>query len=208
MDDLTKKIWMGIWMHSGNEGESIELGLKEIEKAYSSKGRYYHNMDHIANLLKLSLDYSNSIDDIGTLQLAVFYHDIVYLAKKKDNEEKSALFAEKSLKTLNYNENRIEKCKQFILATKTHNNVLNNNDLDYLLDFDLEILSAPWQGYFTYTKQVRKEYSFYPDIIYKPGRKKVLEHFLRMSDIYKTIEFREKYEKAARENLTRELEML
>ncbi|MDI3322235.1 hypothetical protein [Pinibacter soli] len=48
------------------------------------------------------------------------------------------------------------------------------------------------------------EYAIYPDLIYKPGRKQVLLHFLEMKRIFKTKEFYEKYETAARENLKKE----
>ena len=48
----------------------------------------------------------------------------------------------------------------------------------------------------------------YPDMMYKPGRKKLLEHFLAMPHIFKTAFFRERLEVQARENLMRELELL
>ena len=208
MNNLIAEAWNQIWKNNECENESLGKELKEIEKAYSSIGRYYHNLDHITNMLKLSTVYSYAIEDIKTLQLAVFYHDIVYSSKRKDNEEKSALYAAKRLKNLDYENSLIEKCQQFILATKLHNNTLDNKDLDFLLDFDLELLSAPWQIYFDYTTKIRKEYSFYPDLVYKPGRKKVLEHFLKMDNIYKTHEFQEKSEFRAKENLSKELEML
>ena len=62
--------------------------------------------------------------------------------------------------------------------------------------------------YDTYCQQVRKEYSIYPDFLYKPGRKKVLEHFLNMERIFKTTYFFDLYEAQARENLRRELSSL
>jgi predicted metal-dependent HD superfamily phosphohydrolase len=44
--------------------------------------------------------------------------------------------------------------------------------------------------------------------MYKPGRKKVLHHFLAFPEIYKTPEFKEKYELQARKNLAMEAESL
>jgi predicted metal-dependent HD superfamily phosphohydrolase len=52
---------------------------------------------------------------------------------------------------------------------------------------------------------VRREYSIYPDLLYKPGRKKVLQHFLNMEHIFKTIHFYTLYEQNARNNLNREI---
>jgi predicted metal-dependent HD superfamily phosphohydrolase len=201
-------LWRKIWDKSSNDNELIIKVWQEIENAYSKKVRYYHNLNHISKMLASSNHYKSNINDLKTLQLAIFYHDIVYSAKQKDNEEKSAMVAEKTLLNLKYPENLIEKCKQFILATKNHANFLNNSDLNYFLDFDLEILSAPWDEYLNYTQQIRKEYKIFPDILYKPGRKKVLEHFLNLDNIYKTKEYHDKFESLARQNLKQEIELL
>jgi predicted metal-dependent HD superfamily phosphohydrolase len=208
MENTPKEIWNKIWIDSGNKTEQINKAWLEIETAYSKKNRYYHNLEHISNMINSSIIFKSKIDDLTTMQLAIFYHDIVYSIKNKDNEEKSSLFAEKSLKQLKFSKELIEKCKHYIIATKKHTNTLNNNDLNYFLDFDLEILSAPWNKYLEYSKEIRKEYYIYPDILYKPGRKKVLQHFLRQDNIYKTKEFRNKFENLARQNLIQELELL
>ncbi|MNJ03033.1 hypothetical protein D3C73_1632060 [compost metagenome] len=55
---------------------------------------------------------------------------------------------------------------------------------------------------------MRQEYAIYPDLVYNPGRKNVLLHFLAMDRIFKTDYFFEKYEKPARENLRKEAELL
>jgi len=56
--------------------------------------------------------------------------------------------------------------------------------------------------------KIRKEYKVYPDIIYKPGRRKVVQHFLAMERIYKTDYFFVRLEQQAKENLTKELTLL
>ena len=48
----------------------------------------------------------------------------------------------------------------------------------------------------------------YPEVVYKPGRQKVLHHFLQMPAIYKTDYFIEKYEQQARNNMLYELKEL
>jgi predicted metal-dependent HD superfamily phosphohydrolase len=55
---------------------------------------------------------------------------------------------------------------------------------------------------------IRKEYNFYPDFMYKPGRQKVLQHFIQMPRIYKTDYFHDRYEEKARDNLHVELKEL
>jgi predicted metal-dependent HD superfamily phosphohydrolase len=62
--------------------------------------------------------------------------------------------------------------------------------------------------YTQYYQAVRKEYAIYPDLIYNPGRKKVLQHFLSMENIFKTTFFIEKFETTAKLNLQREISLL
>ena len=79
---------------------------------------------------------------------------------------------------------------------------------NFLLDADLAILGKDWETYENYIKQIRKEYSIYPDFLYNLGRKKILIHFLEFEEIFKTEHFKAKYEKIARENIQKEISML
>ena len=152
-------------------------------------------------------DVKADIKGWETVLFAVFYHDIVYKATSKSNEEDSADIASKRLRELGFPKDRIGKCVSLILATKAHTTG-GDTDTDYFTDADLSILGQTQDIYFQYAKQVRKEFSIYPDLLYNPGRKKVLKHFLNMDRIFKTQYFFEKFEKQARENLMNELETL
>jgi predicted metal-dependent HD superfamily phosphohydrolase len=91
-----------------------------------------------------------------------------------------------------------------ILATKKHVRT-GDSDTDHFTDADLAILGAAPQTYYQYTRQIRKEYVLYPDFLYNQGRKKVLQHFLEMPDIFKTSHFKGLYEKNARKNIAEEI---
>jgi predicted metal-dependent HD superfamily phosphohydrolase len=132
---------------------------------------------------------------------------VIYNALKKDNEEQSALLAEKRMIQLGISATSIDKCKKQIIATKQH---LKNTDSDtnYFIDADLSILGTNWGIYFKYLNDVRKEYSIYPNLIYNPGRKKVLEHFLGMERIYKTDYFFNNFEGQAKLNMQKEIDLL
>ncbi len=179
----------------------------EIEKNYSKKKRYYHSLEHLANLLKELKEVKPQIKHWNTVLFSLFYHDVVYNALKKDNEERSAELAEKRMQSIGVPSEIIENCKVQILATKQH---LPNADMDtnYFTDADLSILGQSWEVYSTYYKNVRKEYSMYPDLIYNPGRKKVLQHFLAMERIFKTEYFFDKLEAQAKQNLEKEIDLL
>ncbi|MFZ4476447.1 MAG: hypothetical protein ACOYPR_14720, partial [Saprospiraceae bacterium] len=108
---------------------------------------------------------------------------------------------------LGYPPARISRCKAQIIATKSHVES-SEQDTNLFLDADLSILGQEFSIYKTYTQQIRKEYAMYPDLLYRPGRKKVLQHFLGMDSIFKTRYFQEKYEASARKNLQAELAQL
>lgn len=180
---------------------------KEIETQYTEKGRHYHNLLHLENMFReLDLVKSN-ISDFTAVSFSVFYHDIIYNASSKSNEEKSALKAAKRLAELGLSQDHITHISDQILATQLHQKSIDE-DTNYLLDADLSILGKDFESYLVYTRMIRKEYSIYPDLLYKPGRKKVLKHFLELSSIFKTDYFKTKYEVQARSNITAELQLL
>lgn len=182
---------------------------KEIDKNYTFKKRHYHNLTHIGNMLRsVSID-QNDLSDPDCLEFAIWYHDIIYNATKSNNELKSAEFAQKRLKTLQIDQKKIESCVNLIISTKKHE-VINAQDEDnaYLLDWDLAILGSSWKWYKDYTEKIRKEYSMFPDFMYKKGRKNVLQHFLTRPRIYYTEKYHHLWEANARNNLQKELDLL
>ena len=111
------------------------------------------------------------------------------------------------LSEIKYPYEKIAKCANMILATKSHE-PSEDNDTNYLIDADLAILGKSVYDYQKYSEQIREEYSIYPDFMYNSGRKKALSHFLQMETIYKTQHFSKKYEGSARININNELEEL
>lgn len=195
-----------VYNYSGEPSHATELWAA-IEKEYSGKKRFYHNLAHLENMLRQLESCRNLIDDWDTTLFALFYHDVIYKATAKDNEEKSAEAAVDVLHKLNFPESRINKCGAMILATKLHT-LDADNDTNLFTDADLSILGSNWDDYLNYCKNVRKEYSIYPDFMYNAGRKKVLQQFLDMENIFKTGFFRGLYEEKARKNLKQEIDLL
>lgn len=185
----------------------IESLWSEIESRYSEVHRHYHNNSHLEALHSLLLEIKNSAADWDCILFTMFYHDVVYDVSKNDNEEQSAELAEKRLRSVSFPEERISRCKTQILATKGHSQS-SDNDTNLFTDADLSVLGREWKIYEEYYKNIRMEYSIYSDSQYKEGRAKVLRYFLDLDKIYKTEFFHQRFESAARENLTRELKTL
>jgi predicted metal-dependent HD superfamily phosphohydrolase len=196
-EDLLEKIGFSI--------ETINSLWLDLEKVYSSKSRHYHNLTHLEEMINLyDIHYSN-LQFPDEVLFSIFYHDYVYKVTRKDNELKSA---EHALSILPSN-TKVNKQLVFdmICATQLHQHN-KMEDINWLIDFDLKILSKDWEDYKIYCLQIRKEYKIYPNILYNLGRKKALEHFLENENIYQTEVFRKQYETQARTNIQKEIKNL
>ena len=178
---------------------------EEITIAYTSPGRYYHNLAHLEHMLEQLIPIKDKIQHWNIMVLALCYHDIVYEPLQNNNEAESAALAEKRLGRLAMHKNRIAETAAMIMATQKHE-ISPVADINLFTDADLSILGAAPDVYTRYATDIRKEYAVVPDLLYVPGRKKVLHHFLDMPFIFKTAFFREQYEAKARHNLRKELE--
>lgn len=179
----------------------------EVEQKHSESGRYYHTLIHLENLVAELSAVQSQITHWPEVLFAICYHDSVYKVQKQDNEEKSAQLAQERLTELGVPQQSCERCVRLILATKGHA-YSEEEDTRLFTDADLSVLGKPWEVYEAYCRQIRQEYKVYPAILYNPGRKKVLKHFLQMDRIYKTQHFFQQYEQQARKNLQQELNLL
>ncbi|MFD2186027.1 hypothetical protein [Aquimarina celericrescens] len=202
-----KDVFTSLLSKYTNDSKLIELLWKEIENKYNKKNRYYHNLKHLEYLYQRLINVKDQITDWDMVLFALFYHDYVYNVLKKDNEQQSAVKAEAILRALGIENDRVELCKEIILATKSHT-ISKNEDINFFTDADLSILGSDWENYKVYFKNVRKEYKYYPAFMYSKGRIKVLEHFLNMPKIFKTEHFYQKFEAQAKKNMKREIDFL
>ena len=167
----------------------------EILQKHTAPWRHYHTLTHLENIFQ----ELKHLEITPLLAFTTFYHDIVYEASRNDNEEHSALLAQRRLRELNVPKELTQKVFQLIIETKTHH--ASSKEHELFLDADLAILGSNEKAYSNYTQQVRKEYAIYDDATYFHGRKRVLKMFLEKEKIYQTQYFCDKYEKKARVNM-------
>lgn len=203
---MIKQEFLGSLSKYTSDSERQLAMWSEIQKNYSDSNRHYHNLTHLNSILKELKIHQDKFSHWDAIVFAIVYHDFIYDASNSNNEEQSAAIALQRLNQIGVPEHVISLCKHLILATKNHES--SDMETDLFTDADLSILGSDANAYQTYTRQIRLEYSIFPDSIYNAGRKKVLVHFLKMSNIYKSKEFSDKYELAARANLQAELDAL
>ena len=82
-----------------------------------------------------------------------------------------------------------------------HDALPDANDSRLLVDIDLAILGASVERFDEYERQVRQEYSWVPDPLFRGKRREILEAFLARPHLFNTDYFRSKLEAQARANL-------
>jgi predicted metal-dependent HD superfamily phosphohydrolase len=97
-----------------------------------------------------------------------------------------------------------ERVRALIMKT-CHDALPETQDEQVLVDIDLAILGADAARFDEYETQVRAEYGWVPDFLFRRTRRKILQAFLARSAIYSTTHFRNQLEKKARENLARSI---
>lgn len=180
----------------------------ELVTAYSSADRFYHNLEHIYHVLE-TIEQMHSLSlNFPLIQLAAWFHDVIYDPKTKNNEEKSAEYAQVALNSLKIPKTKIETVTNLILSTKTHQALPTDIESQILVDADLAILGSSESEYRSYAQAIRQEYSWIPDADYRVGRKQVLQRFLQREKIYLTHQLFTALEEKARQNLQAEVAAL
>lgn len=208
--DHVQRCWNGLVLHRSCDPLSAAAVLEDTARAYGEPHRHYHTLDHIAALLELLGRHGDNVVDRDTLTLAILFHDVVYDPTRQDNEEASAAWADARLTDLGFPEDQRAKVARNILATRHdgHRDATDGADVALLLDLDLSVLAAPPGDYRAYAEAVRREYAFVSDVLYRPGRRRVLEGFLQRERIYLTDRLRAAWERPARANLAAEIARL
>ena len=205
-EETIKQHWNEVVEYFQIPSEIEEVTFNRIVDLYNNPNSHYHTLTHVSTLLQLIDEENVSIENRITLILAAFYHDAIYNATSSKNEEESAKILRTDFNKINIESEIIDLAIQFILDTKTHQSTHSLSQL--FLDMDLSILGVESEAYLAYTKQVRKEFKCFPDLIYRIGRKKFIQKTLAQPFIFYNDNFRNKLEKKVIENLTNELKTL
>ena len=180
----------------------------EILEQYEQPERPYHNLVHLVNLLALLDAHQAQVQEPLLVELAIWYHDLVYDAARKDNEALSAqrfvaLWADYCSAA------QLEQVQTYILATEGHQPQTDHPDERLFLDFDLAILAAEPSVYQQYSQAVEQAYSrVYPLALYRLGRRQVLAQFLAREALFYTPTLQKTWQAAAVHNLQAEVEAL
>ena len=171
--------------------------------AYSEVQRHYHSIQHIVECLEHFHQIKTHLDDTLSVELAIWFHDVIYNPQAHDNEQQSADYMQRMLENV-LGAEQIAKIYAWILATKAHAPTADT-DLAYLLDIDLAILASDPMRFAEYERQIQQEYAWVEPSLYVKKRQQVLKHFLEKQLLYQTPFFQKRYERLAKQNLAQAL---
>ncbi|KAK3244389.1 hypothetical protein CYMTET_20662 [Cymbomonas tetramitiformis] len=149
------------------------------------------------------------------VELAIFFHDVIYEGTAKEDELKSADVYRTFAEEAGQPEADVELVYRWIVATATHA-VVEEDTYDgyFFMDFDMAILGVDQTQYTAYVQSVKEEYMnlkgyqkipFVWEVMWCWGRPKAMSNFLKVPNIYSTKEFQTNLESRARENLQEEI---
>jgi len=197
--------WNDLWRRVADSDPDPEYS--RLAAAYSESHRAYHNLNHVAECLSW-LDRCRDLAlEPDSIELAIWFHDLVHRPFFSQNERRSAEWARRSLTRGGASEQLSDRVVSIILAT-AHSHVPQARDEQLMVDIDLAILGADPRRYTQYERAIRHEYRLVPATLYRTRRARLLSSFLNRTTVYRTPWFQERLEDQARRNLARAIEIL
>lgn len=181
--------WRALASKWGASSIAVDAAFDDLVARYGEPHRRYHTLEHLTETLALV--------DGGDVELAVWFHDVIYDTATNDSEARSADYAVESLHRLGAPDDVVTEVRRLVLLTAGH--VVDDGDDDgrTLVAADLAILSADPERYDRYARDVRAEYAHVDDASWRDGRASVLRALLDVAS-----------DDRARANLNRELARL
>ncbi|MET9625776.1 hypothetical protein ABZZ37_34105 [Streptomyces sp. NPDC006464] len=196
---------------AGREGPDPLPYGRNLLSRWAEPQRRYHTVDH----LRAVLDRIDELADLGgeggeleLVRLAAWFHDAVYRPDRSENEERSAVLAEKALTEAGLTVHEVAEVARLVRLTVSHDPADGDINGEALCDADLAILASAPDTYARYTAAVREEYAFVPEDAFREGRAAVLRHLLSLPRLFRTPYGAAAWESAARGNMERELKAL
>jgi predicted metal-dependent HD superfamily phosphohydrolase len=201
MKNLLNTSWRRMWAGIGATGDGVSA-QEELLSRYSEPWRKYHTLQHLQECIATFESVAHLAARPAEVEAGLWFHDAVYELRRADNEEQSAHLARRVLCAAGVPGAASSHVEELVLATK-HTALPVAPDEQLLVDIDLAILGASESRFAEYEHQIREEYSFVPDAVFREKRRAVLHSFIARPRIYSTQHFHGLLEHRARANLAR-----
>lgn len=189
--------WSRLWRRLDAAGDAGEWHTRLLA-AYAEPQRAYHTLQHLDECLRTFDEAmaSGLIAKPDVVEVALWFHDVVYDPKGSENE---ALSAQMAVEALGDGEMGREVAR-LIMLTKSHEPGVGVDDA-WIIDIDLAIFAQSPERVGEYGRQIRQECGWVEETVYREKRAEILAAFLERERIYLTDWAWERYEMKAKENL-------
>jgi predicted metal-dependent HD superfamily phosphohydrolase len=204
--DVLLDSWYRAWQGLAAQGDGASL-RDALRQAYAEPQRYYHTQQHLRECLALFAQLESLAQRPAELAMALWFHDAIYDPQAHDNELRSADWAAQSLQQNGVAAEAVQRIQHLVLITQ-HSALPLEADACLLVDIDLSILAAAPARFAEYETQIRAEYAFVPDALFRQKRQAVLQGFANRAQIYSTDYGQQHFEAAAKANLQRAIASL
>lgn len=171
-----------------------------LYSAWASSTRHYHDVEHLIDCLR-EVDGEEASTTRDLVELALWYHDAIYEPGKADCEARSAKWLAADCKTLGLGDEVAREATALVEATAHGRSAVESDAAALVVDIDLSILGREAQRFMEFEYGVEKEYAAIPTLAFRRGRGRFLAHLL-VGPIYRTSRYRERFESAARANIS------
>ncbi|MEM7562350.1 MAG: hypothetical protein AAF353_04770 [Pseudomonadota bacterium] len=194
------KLWQSSLLpQAPDQSEQI---YARLAAAYSEPHRYYHTMDHI-NYCLGQLDLCRSeVDNADAIEMAIWFHDVIYQPGNPDDERQSAALYADLAKGV-HSDHFISQVYEMIIATIHDGESLQHSDNKYMVDIDLSSFALDWDAFVQDSENLRLENPHVEAGEYQRRQKKFRESLLARERFFYTDFFHQRYEQQARKNLQR-----
>ncbi len=187
-----------------DDGATVHQRLLD---GYREPQRYYHTPQHIEHCLSWFDRCRSLVGNPDALELAIWFHDVIYEPGKPDNEARSAALYRQLSDGVHANATR-GLVDRLIMATLHLGSELEDGDADYMVDIDLSSFGLPWEEFLRDSENLRREATHLDDAQFHQ-RARAFHQTLRARErFFHTDFFAERLETRAHENIERYLELI
>ena len=189
--------------HAGDGARDGDAVFAEVAGRYAEPARHYHTLEHIDDCLARLDDVADLVDDPDAVEIAIWFHDVVFTPGARDNEAQSARFY---LQRSGGATPRFRRAVCRMILASRHVRPMLDADPAYLVDIDLAGFGRPWPEFRSTTDLIRAECPHRTDGEFAAGLAPFLRALVARPRMFATDWFRDRCEAAARRNVDRLLE--
>ncbi len=176
---------------------------QSLVKFYGERHRAYHTLEHIEDCLNALDQAKDELQNVDHVELAIWFHDIIFEPGQANNEEKSAEFFQ-SVAVGKLSAQTIFSVCELILATMHHHHKVKppaSVDSQFMVDIDLSSFGLEEAAFAENTEKLRQEQPEQTDEEFIRATTGFFHSLLQRERIYYTAFFFESLEEKARNNI-------